>query len=462
VPLETTTGPPRTTPAFVWGYNNRGGLGLRHTARIRSPAPVGLPEGTVDVQGGVNFTVALTSAGGLYAWGGNQYGQLGDGTTAMRWEPATVKLPGGTRVTAIAVGYDHVIARTSEGTVLAWGRNHRGQLGSNSTEDQHEPAVVHQGDIVSVGAGNGISAAITADGGLLMWGRNSFGQLGLSPQGTAPAAGLSQVVPAQAQLPKGAQAAAVDAGQRHAAVVTKDGRLLLLGLDAQGRPQNGAVPLKSAWGRPLQVYAGEDFTLVLTSRRRLLAIGANASGQLGTGDRANRLTPAVVTLPGAEGDVTGVWAGARSAVAVTSAHEVYTWGDASAGQAGRGAAAPGNPDMYPTPQKVTALADARIVAASGGAYHVVLTAEHGPATALRVTPYRATAIPGEPVTYAVHAVDAFGTDLGPAPEAILSVSDGETTGSTVRAHTPGIHHVTARAGRLVGTALLNVTNGHQA
>ena len=120
--------------------------------------------------------------------------------------------------------------------------------------------------------------------------------------------------------------------------------------------------------------------------------------------------------------------------------------------------------LYPTPQKVTALADARIVAASGGAYHVVLTAEHGPAAALRVTPYRARRrSPGEPVTYAVHAVDAFGTDLGPAPAAILSVSDGADHGSTVRAHTPGVHHVTAlRRHRLARTALLNVTNGHQA
>jgi hypothetical protein len=94
----------------------------------------------------------------------------------------------------------------------------------------------------------------------------------------------------------------------------------------------------------------------------------------------------VVTLPGAEGHVTGVWAGARSAVAVTSADEVYTWGDASAGQAGLGPAIPdpatsGNlaTQTQPTPQKVTALAGARIVAASGGAYHVVLTAETGTA-----------------------------------------------------------------------------------
>jgi alpha-tubulin suppressor-like RCC1 family protein len=281
--MDAPARPQRTTPAFVWGYNNRAGLGLGHTARVFSPARTTLPEGTTSVQGGVNFTVALTSAGGLYSWGGNQHGQLGDGTTALRWEPTAVKLPAGATVTAIAVGSDHVVALTGDGSVLAWGRNHRGQVGNGSTEDQHEPAVVYDGGVVSVAAGNGISAAVTKDGDLLMWGRNSFGQLGLAPQGTEPATGLSQARPAKTQLPGDAKAVSVDAGQRHAAVVTRDGRLLLLGLDAQGQPASGIVPLKSAWGRPVQVHAGEDFTLVLTSRRALLAIGANASGQLGTG-----------------------------------------------------------------------------------------------------------------------------------------------------------------------------------
>ena len=62
MPPETIAGPPRTTPAFVWGYNNRGGLGLGHTAQVRRPVATMLPAGTVDVQGGINFTVALTES----------------------------------------------------------------------------------------------------------------------------------------------------------------------------------------------------------------------------------------------------------------------------------------------------------------------------------------------------------------------------------------------------------------
>jgi alpha-tubulin suppressor-like RCC1 family protein len=380
MPPETVASPPRTTPAFVWGYNNRGGLGLGHTAQVPRPVAAMLPAGTVDVQGGINFTVALTAAGRLYAWGGNQYGQLGDGTTALRWEPTMVKLPPRAKVTAIAVGRDHVLARTAGGNVLAWGRNHRGQLGSGSTKDRHEPAVVRYGGVQSVAAGNGVSAAVTQRGELLAWGRNSFGQLGLAAK-KGPVTGLSQVRPARVRLPEGTRAVSVDAGQNHLAVITDDARLILFGRDAQGKPAGGAVPLKSAWGRPLRVWAGDDFILVLTSRRTLLALGANASGQLGTGDRANRLQPAVVTLPEASGHVTGVWAGARGAVAVTSAHEVYSWGDLPTTAAGH-VPAVGAPETLPVPQPVAAVAGAGITAVSGGSHHVILTAPPAPAADL--------------------------------------------------------------------------------
>ena len=66
---------------------------------------------------------------------------------------------------------------------------------------------------------------------------------------------------------------AVDAGHRHLAVALRDGRLLLAGLDAAGRPHEGTVTLKPSWGHPVAVSAGEDFTLVLTDRHILLAVG---------------------------------------------------------------------------------------------------------------------------------------------------------------------------------------------
>jgi alpha-tubulin suppressor-like RCC1 family protein len=378
---DTTTHPARPTPAFVWGYNNRAGLGLGHTARVPRPTSAALPANTVGVQGGINFTVALTADGALYAWGGNQYGQLGDGSTTIRREPAPVALPGHAKVSAIAAGTDHVLALTRDRQVLAWGRNHRGQIGIGSTSDQHTPVAVLGPGIASIGAGNAISAAVTDQGELQVWGRNSFGQLGLPPV-LAPRHGLDglhevhehQLRPGTAVLPQGAQAALVAAGQRHLAVLTTGGKLLQFGIDAAGTPQAGELPLEPSWGRPVQICAGDDFTLVRTDRGLLLAVGGNGDGQLGLGDRRARTTPALVTLPHAHGTVAGIWAGARSGLAITSAHEVYTWGDSSLGQTGHGDPQRPGAAAQPTPRKIDALSGTRLSNASGGAHHMILTA----------------------------------------------------------------------------------------
>ena len=443
--------------AFAWGYNARAALGLGHTARVLSPAPTHLPSETIDVQGGLNFTVALTRAGEVYAWGGNQYGQLGDGTTSLRWKPTRVTLPKGVRVAAIAVGADHVLATTTVGGLFAWGRNHRGQVGNGSTTDVHTPVDVRKGitgPVTAVAAGNGISAAVTKSGDLFLWGRNTFGQLGPSQTDRA----LSNTLPTMAALPKGADVIAVAAGNRHVVVALRDGRLIIFGLDAAGRPSEGTIGLQPSWGRPAKLAAGEDFTLVLTTRNVLLALGANASGQLGVGDYVNRLQPTVVKLPQATGQVRDVLAGARGGAALTSSGEVLVWGDGNSGQLGAG---DGTKALAPrhTPAAVTALAGARVIGLHGGHHHAFVSVTSGPAVALRVTPTSTTVAAGVQVTYQVRKVDTFGNDLGPAAQVKITISDGVVVGTKVSARTPGVHHVTARSGRLVGTAILTVSKG---
>lgn len=459
-PSETAA-TPRGVPAYAWGYNVRAGLGLGHTARVLTPTPLRLPKGTVDVQGGVNFSIALTRGGKLYAWGGNQYGQLGDGTTSVRWVPTRVALPKGTTISSIAVGADHVVATTRSGRVFTWGRNHRGQLGDGSLVDRHRPVSVRKGlsgSAVAVAAGNGISAVVTSAGAVFLWGRNTYGQLGRRA-GRDPVLGaVTQTRPARAQLPRGTSALAVAAGNRHVTVALRDGRLAMFGLDAQGRPSSGTIAVKSAWGRPVRLAAGEDFTLVLTSRHQLLSFGANASGQLGVGDRLNRLQPALVTLPSARGHVRDIGATARGGVALTSAGELFSWGDGNVGQhgGGRDVAALA---VRPTPARVEALSGARIAGLHVAEHHAFVRVESGPAVALRVTPVRTAVAPGVPVSYSVHTVDAFGHDLGPATRVDIAVTDGTVTGQTVSARTPGHHRVTARSGRLTGSALLTVRKG---
>ena len=134
---------------------------------------------------------------------------------------------------------------------------------------------------------------MTDKGGLQAWGRNSFGQLGLPPV-LAPRYGTGglhevhehQLRPASVVLPQGGQAALVDAGQRHMIVVTTDGKLVQFGLGAAGAPQAGELALKPSWGRPVQICAGDEFTLIRTSRGLLLSVGGNGDGQLGLGDGA--------------------------------------------------------------------------------------------------------------------------------------------------------------------------------
>jgi alpha-tubulin suppressor-like RCC1 family protein len=441
----------RSVPAFVWGYNNTGGLGLGHTAKAYHPLPTLLPESTIAVMGGAEFTVALTEAGVLYGWGGNQFGELGLGS--RRRQRAPVAIPLEQRVTSIAAGADHMLAMTDGGAVYAWGRNHHGQVGDGSGDDRLTPRCVVPRGVVSLAAGNAVSAAVTGDGELLTWGRNTVGQLG---QGDSSSPDVA--APARARLPEGARAIVVAAGHRHLVVVDGSGGLLGYGRDPEGRPLSGALELAPAWGRVTSVSAGDDFTLALTDEGVLLAWGSNRSGQLGLGDRRNRHEPTPVSLPDASDHVTGMWAGARGAVALTGTGHVYTWGETSFGQSGRGQAAP----PADAPEHVTLLDGASISGVSGGSFHVVLTTHRGPAARLRLTPARSEVDPDQAVTYQVHALDAFGNDLGAASEVpgvdpvAVGIADGRVDGDTARSSRPGRHQVTARAGRLIGTAILTV------
>ena len=358
---ETLIHPPRAA-ALVWGYNNGGGLGLGHVARVSQPARAPLPAGTTDVQGGADFTIARTAPGELYAWGGNAYGQLGDGTTRTRLSWARVPLPDGTVVTSVQAGTDHVLALTAGSEVYAWGRNHRGQVGDGSTGHQLLPVRVMDGNPVALGAGRGVSAAVTGDGQLLAWGRNGAGQLGAGPGGDV-------TIPAPVALPGSARAAAVDAGYQHLIVLTTAGTLLAYGAGPQGRPLPRDVPLDRAWGEVRSLCAGNSFTLALTSRGLLLAWGANGYGQLGLGDQRDRGAPAVIPFPPGTGPVTSFWAGDHSAAAATAHGEVYTWGQTRWGQGGNGLGS----QPQDRPAKITLPPGTRPAAVSGGADHVIVT-----------------------------------------------------------------------------------------
>lgn len=99
-----------------------------------SPAPVAvsaLADGAIAVSVGASSACAVTSSGGVVCWGANVDGQLGDGTTTS--STAAVQVSGlASGVTSVSVGGQFACARTEQGSVLCWGLNEQGQLGSET------------------------------------------------------------------------------------------------------------------------------------------------------------------------------------------------------------------------------------------------------------------------------------------------------------------------------------------
>src|SRR5205085_491230 len=78
---------------------------------------------------------ALCSDGTVVAWGENHDGQLGNGSSDSSLVPVKVNTSGvlsGKTVVAIAAGLSHSLALCSDGTVAAWGLNIYGQLGDGT------------------------------------------------------------------------------------------------------------------------------------------------------------------------------------------------------------------------------------------------------------------------------------------------------------------------------------------
>src|SRR5664280_2295208 len=101
----------------------------------------------VQVVTGTYHTCALAPSGQAYCWGSNGNGQLGDNSNTERHTPVAVQQGGVTftvTFTSITTGNIHTCGLTSAGAAYCWGYNNEGELGDNTTTDEHTPVAVHQ------------------------------------------------------------------------------------------------------------------------------------------------------------------------------------------------------------------------------------------------------------------------------------------------------------------------------
>lgn len=316
------------------------------------------PPRVVAVAAGNAHSCLLEEAGRVRCWGGNYFGQIGDGTTEDRLRPVVVQeLP--PHVVQLAAGADFTCALTGDGAVYCWGKNHRGQLGTDELDAHALPTVVPglpPADRIAVGGHHACARAVDR---VWCWGWNGAGQLadGTTVDHAVPlrieepdvdylAAGYASTCvgrrgdvrcwgPGDALPPAGQRGALrMASGVDHACVLFESGELRCWGSEPGGLghslSESGRVePVFGA----VDVAAMADHLCVLTAGGAVHCWGRNDHGQLGTGDYVwHRSAVVADEVPSSRYLALGL----RHSCAVTVDGAARCWGSNEFGQLGDG------------------------------------------------------------------------------------------------------------------------------
>ncbi|XP_076026236.1 RCC1 and BTB domain-containing protein 1-like [Genypterus blacodes] len=268
---------------FVFGLNCSNCLGTGDSQSTIVPKKLDFLSGRKVVSlsyGSGPHVLLATEAGDLFAWGHNGYSQLGNGTTNQGVSPVLLSASLlNKKVTQVSCGSHHSMCLTDSGEVYTWGYNNCGQVGSGSTANQPTPrrvsACLQSKVAVAIACGQTSSLAVVDNGEVYGWGYNGNGQLGLGNNG-------NQLTPCRL------------AG--------------LQGLCVQ------------------QIVSGYAHSLALTDEGLLYAWGANAYGQLGTGNKSNQLSPVQILSEKERIVEIAACHSTHTSAAKTQSGQVYMWG----------------------------------------------------------------------------------------------------------------------------------------
>lgn len=258
---------------------------------------------------------ASAASFGVQAWGANDAGQLGDGTNAGPEdcypgypEPCSlvpVAVSALSEAKSVMAGGSHGLALLSNGTVMAWGANNSGQLGTGAFDSQTgevtgpEACVSNSGEgtfpcstmpvavsglteVTALAAGTQSSFALLKNGTVMAWGSDEYGELGNSKAtiSISPVAvgGLSEVT-------------AIAAGGNHVLALLKSGTVMAWGANTSGQLGDGNgtgsysdVPVAvGGLSEVVSIAAAGENSLAMLKDGTIMAWGANDVGQLGDG-----------------------------------------------------------------------------------------------------------------------------------------------------------------------------------
>ncbi|XP_058089879.1 ultraviolet-B receptor UVR8 isoform X3 [Magnolia sinica] len=286
------------------------------------------------ISAGASHSVALLSGNAICSWGRGEDGQLGHGDAEDRLVPTLLTALDGCDIVSITCGADHTAAYSeSQMQVFSWGWGDFGRLGHGNSSDLFTPQPIKalQGlKIKQIACGDSHCLAVTMDGEVQSWGRNQNGQLGL---GTTE----DSLVPQKIQAFQGIAVKMIAAGAEHTAAVTEDGDLYGWGWGRYGNLGLGDRNDRLLPGKvsAVEISGGWRHTMAITSDGKLYGWGWNKFGQVGVGDNVDHCSPAQVKFSH-EQKVVQISCGWRHTLAVTDRQNVFSWGRGTSGQLGHG------------------------------------------------------------------------------------------------------------------------------
>lgn len=236
-----------TVLAMGWGLN--GELGCTGCpSPVETPVPVAGLSDIVQISASGPVALAVHRDGAVSAWGTRGSPMRGVDPQTAPAAPIN-RVPGVAGVVQISAGNGHVLARTAQGRVLAWGQLAVGRIyADDRVELPHEVAGLT--DVVSVVA-TGVAAALKKDGTVWVWGHNGQAQFG---NGHRTQDEQSRV---PVQVPRLANITALTGAVigRHFLALQKSGTILAWGNSDWGQGGAGITGREQATPLPVKLTA---------------------------------------------------------------------------------------------------------------------------------------------------------------------------------------------------------------